>query len=137
MPPGDCATIVRAGVDRVGFVTGLGLCLERLGKVFTAHLGFPLHARRAHFVASATGAVEHVLGDSRVKTWLGHGVGELGGDDGVYVGGRTGFVLGSKVDEYVRVWKAPFLELDDKEIGHHLTQNLPISQIKTVVRGSN
>ena len=127
--PGDSATIVRAGVDRVGVVTGLGLCLERLGEVFTAHLGFLVHARRAEVVASATGAVERVLGDSRVKTWLGLGVGELRGDDGVYVGGRAGFVLRSKVDEYVRVGEAPFLELDDKEIGHHLTQNLPISQV--------
>jgi len=33
------------------------------------------------------------------------------------------------VDEYVRVGEAPFLELDEKEIGHHLTQNLPISQV--------
>ena len=67
MRPGDSATVVRAGVDGVRVVTGLGLCLERLGKVFSAHLGCFVQARIADIVASATGAVEHVLGDSRVK----------------------------------------------------------------------
>lgn len=124
MGPGGSATVVGAGVDRVGVVTGLRLCLERLGKSFSTDLGFIAHARRVEVVASTTGPVEHVLGDSRVKTWLGLGIGELGGDDGVYVGRRAGFVLRSKVDEYVRVWEAQFLDLDDKEIGHDLAQNL-------------
>ena len=46
-----------------------------------------------------------------------------GGDDGVYVGRRAGFVLRSEVDESVRVWEAPLLELDNKEVGHYLAQN--------------
>ena len=129
MGPGGSATIVGAGVGGVGVVAGLRLCLERLGKSFGAGLGLPVHARRVGVVASATGPVEHVLGDGGVKTWLGLRIGELGGDDGVYVGGRAEFVLRSEMDEDVRVWEASFLELDDKKIGHHLTQNLPSSQI--------
>ena len=127
MRPDGSATVVGAGVGGVGVVTGLRLSLERLGKVFRA--GSVAHARRFDVVPSATGPVEHVLGDGRIKTWLGFGIGELGGDNGVYVGRRAGFVLRSEVDEYVRVWKAPLLELDDKEVGHHLAQNLPFSQV--------
>lgn len=129
MGSGGSATVVGAGVDGVGVVAGLRLCLERLGKSFGAGLGLPVHARRVGVVASATGPVEHVLGDGRVKTWLGLGIGELGRDDGVYVGRRAGFVLRSEVDEYVCVWEAPFLELDDKEIGHDLAQNLSLLQV--------
>ena len=129
MGSGGSATVVGAGVDGVGVVAGLRLCLKRLGKSFGAGLGLPVHARRVGVVASATGPVEHVLGDGRVKTWLGLGIGELGRDDGVYVGRRAGFVLRSEVDEYVCVWEAPFLELDDKEIGHDLAQNLSLLQV--------
>ena len=103
MQPGGSATVVGAGVDGVGVVAGLRLCLERLGKSFGAGLGLPVHARRVGVVASATGPVEHVLGDGGVKTWLGLRIGELSGDDGVYLGRRAGFVLRSEVDEYVRV----------------------------------
>jgi hypothetical protein len=127
MRPGGSATVVGAGVDGVGVVAGLRLCLERFGKAFGA--GSVAHARRVGVVASATGPVEHVLGDGRVKTWLGLAIGELGGDDGVYVGRRAGFVLRSEVDEYVRVWEAPFLKLDNKEIGHDLAQNLSLLQV--------
>ena len=71
-----------------------------LGKVwesFGAGLGLLVHARRVGVVARATGPVKHVLGDSRVKTWLGLGIGKLHGDYGVYVGRRAEFVLRSEV----------------------------------------
>jgi len=81
--------------------------LERFGEFFDAGLGLPVHAMRVGVEASATGPVEHVLGDSRVKTWLGFGIGELRGDDGD-VGRRAKFVLRCEVNEYVRVCAAPF-----------------------------
>ena len=51
---------------------------------------------RVGVVASATGPVEHVLGDGRVKTWLGLWIGELSGDNGIYVIRRVNLSSGAQ-----------------------------------------
>jgi hypothetical protein len=85
------------------------------------------YARRVGVVASATGLVEHVLGDGRVKTWLALGIGELGGDDGVYVGRRAGFVLKSEVDECVHVG-GPVFETAESKSGDMAVNFTTITQ---------
>jgi len=123
---GDSTTVVGAGVDGVGVVADVCLSLQRLGELFGAGLCLLVHARRVGVVASAAGPVKHVPGDGREKTWVGLWVGELGGEDGVIVVRRAGFVLRSEVEEQVHVGEAPFLELDDKDIGCDLAQNLSL-----------